>query len=381
MDRRVFLKGCGCCAAACVSASLGLEALLAARPARAQALLTELGYMAPRLSPYFTRLAGLAVQCTLCPRGCVVEEGGRGWCRVRENRGGDYYTLAYGNPCAVNVDPVEKKPLFHVLPGSQSFSIATAGCNMECLFCQNWEISQTRPDETMNYALGPEEVVDLAVRQGCATIASTYVEPTIFMEYMQDVGRAAHARGLRKVMHSNGFVEPGPLDDLCVVLDAACIDLKGFTEEYYAEMTGGKLQPVLDTLLRLRRNGVHLELVTLVVPGKNDDPATIREMCAWVAAELGPDTPHHFTRFSPRYKLPSLPPTDVATLESARRTAMETGLNYVYIGNVPGHEAENTWCPQCGALLIQRRGYTTTLKELRDGRCARCGLAVPGIWV
>lgn len=377
MHRRKFLRGC---AATCALASAGPALLLAPRSAPAETLLTAYGFMDPHPTPYFTRLANNAVQCTLCPRECVVQEGERGWCRVRENQGGEYVTLAYGNPCAVNVDPIEKKPLFHMLPGTQSFSIATAGCNLECLFCQNWEISQTRPDETMNFSMTPSMVADLALQYDCPTIASTYVEPTIFMEYMIDVGRAARERGVRKIMHSNGFVNPEPLDDLCRVLDAACIDLKGFTPEYYADMTSGELQPVLDSLVRMRANNIHLELVNLVVPSHNDDMTTIADMSRWIASELGPDTPLHFSRFVPRYKLQSLPPTPVATLEQARQTALDQGLHYVYIGNVPGHEAENTTCPNCQTLLIERQGYTTTIHNFAGGYCTTCNTPIPGIW-
>lgn len=381
MRRRDFLFSCARCALAAPLASLAPAALLALHPADALAGQgPQPGLPGVKRSPYFEPLPGNAVRCTLCPRGCEVEEGERGWCRVRENRDGAYYSLVYGNPCSVAVDPIEKKPLFHVLPGTLSFSLATAGCNFDCKFCQNWEISQARPDETMNYPLPPETVAELALRHGCASVASTYVEPTIFMEYMQDMGRAVRPRGLLKVMHSNGYVAEKPLNDLCTVLDAACIDLKGFTREYYSSMTEGELQPVLDTLVRLKARGVHTELVTLIVPGRNDDMGVIRDMCVWVRDLLGPDTPHHFSRFYPKYKLPGLPPTPVATLEQARRTAMEAGLRFVYIGNVPGHPAENTWCPDCGAELISRLGYRTTVKGLKHGACAKCGREIPGIW-
>jgi pyruvate formate lyase activating enzyme len=378
MDRRAFLTHCarmGGCALA-----LGAGLLPLAGTARAATLSVVPGLAPGHPSPYFAVRDGGALECTLCPRGCLLPEGGRGACRVRENRGGRLLSLAYANPCAVNIDPIEKKPFFHVLPGTASFSVATAGCNFDCGFCQNWEISQAAPEETRNFDLPPAALADLAVQNRCRSVASTYVEPTVFMEYMQDIGQAARERGLLNTMHSNGFVNEKPLADLCRVLDAACVDLKGFTEGYYRDMTGGSLAPVLATLKRLRAAGVHLELVTLLVPGRNDAVAELKAMSAWVRDELGPDTPLHFTRFVPRYKLKSLQPTPLGTLEEARATALSAGLRYVYLGNVPGHEAENTACPRCQALLIRRVGYRTTVEGLKDGRCVACGEAVPGLW-
>ncbi len=371
LNRRRFLAACAACAAG---------AVLPAPLARAGGPVHKAGQPGSRPSPFSTPLPDGAAQCTLCPNACALAEGERGRCRVRENRGGRVHTLVWGNPCAVNVDPVEKKPFFHVLPGTRSFSLATAGCNLGCLFCQNWEISQARPEDTLNYDLPPDAAVALAKRSGAASLASTYVEPTIFMEYMLDLGRLCRAQGLLKVMHSNGYVNPGPLDALCHVLDAACIDLKGFTETYYRDMCNGSLAPVLASLRQLRARGVHLELVNLMVPGRNDDPAEVRAMCRWVCGELGPDTPLHFTRFAPQYRLKTLPPTPQATLEAAYATAREEGLNFVYIGNLPGHPAESTFCPDCKALLIRRVGYSTRVEGLREGRCAACGRQVPGIW-
>jgi len=340
----------------------------------------EKGLIRRKLSPYFTPLSKNRIRCDLCPRSCEVEDGERGHCRVRENRGGRYYSLVYGNPCAVRVDPIEKKPFYHVLPASTSFSIATAGCNLNCKFCQNWEISQAQPDDTFNYDLTPEQVVALARTSQCRSIASTYVEPTIFLEYMLEIGRICQEADILKVMHSNGFIHEAPLRDLCRVLDAACIDLKGFSEEYYREMTGGSLEPVLATLKRLRELKVHTEIVNLVVPGKNDSPEQVRAMCRWIRAELGPDVPVHFSRFYPLYQLKSLPPTPVATLEQAWKIAGEEGLHFVYIGNIPGHSAEHTQCPQCRTVVIERVGYRVRLTRLDNGKCRNCGTLLPGIW-
>ena len=299
---------------------------------------------------------------------------------MRENVDGRYYSLVYGNPCAVHVDPIEKKPFYHVLPGTISFSLATAGCNLTCKFCQNWEISQAKPDDTLNYRLSPEQAVEAAARSQCRSIASTYVEPTIFIEYMLDMGRLARAQKVLKVIHSNGYINAAPLDDLCQVLDAACVDLKGFTDEYYRDLTEGNLNPVLATLKQLKDRKVHTEIVNLIVPGKNDDLQQIRAMSRWIKTELGPEVPLHFTRFTPLYKLKSLAPTPVATLEQAWKTALDEGLHFVYIGNVPGHEAEHTTCPKCKTRVIERTGYRVQTVHLQDGKCTKCGQPIPGIW-
>jgi pyruvate formate lyase activating enzyme len=299
---------------------------------------------------------------------------------VRENRGGTYYTLAYGNPCAVHVDPIEKKPLFHYLPGSASFSIATAGCNLDCRFCQNWQISQSRPEDLVNEEMTPEQVVDAALASGSRTVAYTYSEPTVFLEYMLDCAKLAHERGLRNVYHSNGYIAEAPLRELCGYLDAANVDLKGFTDDYYSDMCGGSLAPVLRSLRVLREEGVHLEITTLLIPGRNDDPETLRLMCRWIRQNLGPSVPVHFSRFHPQHRLTDVPPTPVERLEAARAIAMEEGLEYVYIGNVPGHEANSTYCPACGATAVRRIGYTADPSGLRGGSCRACGTALPGVW-
>jgi pyruvate formate lyase activating enzyme len=362
-------------AAALVVAAVGIAGLAAQERATA-----ERGLVEPVVASYWEPLPDKWVRCMLCPRTCVVPPGGRGYCEVRENRGGTYYTLVYGNPCAVHVDPIEKKPFFHFLPATTAFSVATAGCNLDCKFCQNWQISQARPEELYNYPLSPEELVEAAIRSGSRSIAYTYSEPTIFYEYMLATAKLAHERGLRNVCHSNGFINEEPLRELCQYLDAADIDLKGFTDEYYRDMTAGSLAPVLRTLEVLREEGVHLEITTLLVPGENDDPAELSAMCLWIRENLGPDTPLHFSRFHPQHRLQNLPPTPVESLEEARRIALESGLKYVYIGNVPGHEANSTYCPECGAIVIHRIGYSVDPCGLADGACSRCGTPIEGVW-
>ncbi len=371
LSRRRFLKAAACCALFCS---------LSGPPSPAFAQRGKKGLLGLKLSPYFQPLKDGKIQCRLCPRECIVPKGGRGFCGVRENRDGKYYSLVYGNPCAVHVDPVEKKPFYHLFPGSTSFSIATAGCNFRCKFCQNWEISQVTPEDTFNYDLPPEGVVELAKKAGSRSIAYTYVEPTIFFEYMLDTAKLAKKEGILNVYHSNGFIDPEPLKELCQFLDAANIDLKGFKEDYYGSMTQGRLAPVLRTLKTLKAAKVHLEITNLVVPTQNDDPDTVGKMCSWIKAELGPDTPVHFSRFYPLYKLRNLPPTPVTTLERNRRIGMEAGLEYAYIGNVPGHEGEKTYCPQCKKMVIFRQGYSIGEIHVNKGKCKFCGKPIAGIW-
>lgn len=374
LTKREFLKFCG------TSFCLLSAAQLFSFPKISHAQIAKKGLIKTKLSPYFTSLEGGEVQCDLCPRRCRVSKGKRGFCRVRENRGGKYYSLVYGNPCAVHLDPIEKKPLFHVLPSTTSFSLATVGCNFQCKFCQNWEISQASPEDVYNYDVPPEMIVRKAKEVGAHSIAYTYVEPTIFYEYMVDICQLAKGAGLLNVCHSNGFINPEPLRNLCKVMDAANIDLKGFTETFYRDLCSGELTPVLETLKILRKEKVHLEITNLVIPTQNDDLSGLKEMCLWVKEELGADTPIHFSRFYPLYKLRSLPPTPVSTLEKARNVALSTGLEYVYIGNVPGHEGEHTFCPKCKKMLIQRIGYMIGENHLKGGKCQYCGKPIPGIW-
>ena len=321
-----------------------------------------------------------SVECTLCPKACRLVPGQRGDCRVRYNDGGKLYSLVYGKVCAAHVDPVEKKPMFHFLPGTGAFSIATAGCNLHCLFCQNWEISQTDPEDAANRDMPPAQVAALAAQTGCASIAYTYSEPVIFYEYVEDTSRLAKERGIRNILVTAGFINSEPLRRLCKVVDGANVDLKGFTEKYYREVCFGNLRTVLDTLVTMREEGVILEVTNLIVPTLNDDMGTIREMCRWMAAELGPEVPLHFSRFTPMYRLKDLPPTPVQTLARARETALEAGLQYVYTGNVPGDPGEDTFCPSCKKLIIDRYGYRILRYDVVEGRCGFCGEGIYGMF-
>ena len=374
LTKRKFLKICG--ASFCVLSAAELFGF----QKTSQAQLARKGLIKTKVSPYFTPLSGGEIQCDLCPNRCRVSKGKRGACRVRENQDGKYYSLVYGNPCAVHLDPIEKKPFFHVLPSTTSFSLATVGCNFQCKFCQNWEISQASPEDVYSYDVPPEMIVKNAKDVGAHSVAYTYVEPTIFYEYMVDICQLAKKAGLLNVCHSNGFINPDPLKNLCKVMDAANIDLKGFTEAFYRDVCRGELAPVLETLKILRKEKVHLEITNLVVPTQNDDLSRLNEMCLWIKRELGGDTPIHFSRFYPLYKLRSLPPTPVSTLEKTRNIALSCGLEYVYIGNIPGHEGEHTFCPKCKKLLIKRVGYMVGENHLRGGKCQYCGKPIPGIW-
>lgn len=329
---------------------------------------------------FYTPLKNKLVQCNLCPRQCPIPDGKRGYCGVRENRSGVLYTLVYAKPVAIHLDPIEKKPLFHFLPGSNAFSIATAGCNLKCKFCQNWEISQARPEEVRYTVVEPAELVEQAVRSGARTIAYTYTEPTIFYEYMLEVAKLARQRGLKNIMHSSGYINEAPLRKLAPYLDAANIDLKGFSDQYYRDFAEGTLAPVLASLKILKGAGVHLEITTLLLPGYNDDSAMLDAMSRWIKENLGPDVPLHFSRFFPMYKLVSLNPTPVEALERARQIALNAGLRYVYIGNVGAHPAENTYCPACQKLVIGRRGFFISELNLVEGRCAFCKEKIDGVW-
>lgn len=329
---------------------------------------------------FWEKLEEKQVKCMLCPRECRVADVERGYCGVRENQGGEYQTLVYGTLCSANIDPIEKKPLFHYLPGTTAFSIATAGCNIECKFCQNWEISQFRPEQVKSVHVTPERLAEICRRRECPTIAYTYAEPVVFYEYMHDSAKAARAARVGSVMISNGYIREKPLRQLCEHLTGVKIDLKAFTETFYAEWCAGQLEPVKKTLLTLRDVGIWFELVVLIIPTLNDSPAEIEELSRWTAGELGPDVPLHFTRFHPTYRVTNLPSTPVPTLERCREIALKAGVRYVYAGNVPMHSAENTACHGCGNELIRRVGFRVVANRIEGGNCPKCGAEIPGVW-
>jgi pyruvate formate lyase activating enzyme len=320
------------------------------------------------------------IKCKLCPQKCEIEIGKEGKCHSNVNINGKLWNISYGNPCAVHVDPIEKKPLFHYLPGTEAYSIATAGCNLACLNCQNWEISQSSPKDTRNYDLMPEAVVSEARQAGCKSIAYTYSDPVAFYEYTLDTSILARQKGIRNVIVSAGYINPDPLRRLCKSIDAAQIDIKSFSDETYEMLNGGTLQPVLDTLKILREEGIWLEISNLVVPTWTDDLGMIKEMCEWMVENGLNSNPLHFLRFQPLYKLTHLPPTPVSTLDKARQIAMEAGMKYVYIGNVPGSDAVNTYCPKCKKMLIERQGFSLLQNNISDSKCKFCQEKIDGVW-
>ncbi len=329
---------------------------------------------------HWEALADSRVQCRLCPRQCQIADVERGYCGVRENHGGRLQTLVYGALCSANVDPIEKKPLFHYLPGTTAFSVATAGCNMECKFCQNWQISQFRPEQVESVDVPPDKLVAACKTRGVPTIAYTYSEPVIFYEYMHDSAAAARQAGIGSVMISNGYIREEPMRRLCRHLTAVKIDFKAYSDRFYTDWCAGELKPVVATLKTLKDVGIWFELVILIIPTLNDSPDETRAMSRWVLEHLGPDVPMHFTRFRPTYRVTHLPATPIATLDRCRRIALDAGVRYVYAGNVPTHPGENTSCHGCHELVIKRVGFRIAENRLKDGRCPKCGARIPGVW-
>ena len=320
------------------------------------------------------------VKCLLCAQGCALTAGQRGRCRARINVRGELRTLVYGRPIATQVDPIEKKPFYHFLPGSQAFSLATAGCPLRCKFCQNWQLSQASPEDYDVPYVPPAEIAASAVSRRAPVVAFTYNEPTVFTEYLLDIAAEGRKRGLRPVMVSCGFMNEAPLADMCRALDAIKIDLKGFSESFYRDVSSAALAPVLRSIGQIARSGTHLEIVNLVVPTLNDSEPMMDELASWVLREAGPDVPVHFTRFHPDYQLLNLPPTPEKTLERARQIAMGRGLRYVYVGNVPGHPGNHTYCPGCGRIVIRRQNFFVDELHVKDGRCEYCRTPIAGVW-
>lgn len=319
------------------------------------------------------------VKCLLCAHGCAIPTGKRGRCRARMNVGGEMKSLVYGRPLAIHVDPIEKKPFYHFLPGAAAFSLGTSGCPLQCRFCQNWQLSQSSPEDHPTEFTPPESLVSAAARRA-PVIAFTYNEPTVQTEYLLDVARAGREKGIRSVIVSCGFMNEAPLAEMCGILSAVKIDLKGFSPGFYREVSKAELAPVLRTIKQVARSGIHLEIVNLVVPTLNDSEKMLQGLADWVTGEIGQDVPIHFTRFHPDYQLQNLPPTPVATLERAREIAMKKGIRFAYVGNVPGHPGNDTRCPKCAKVVIGRRGFFVSESNLSGGRCRFCGQSIPGVW-
>jgi pyruvate formate lyase activating enzyme len=326
---------------------------------------------------------GKAVDCSLCNWRCHIPEGKLGHCRVRHNSGGTLFTLTYDKVCAANVDPIEKKPLYHFLPGSKSFSIACPGCNFQCAFCQNWPISQEVYEgaELDGEPYTPQEIVAAAKRGGCKSISYTYTEPTLFMELAAECGTLARSEGMDNVFVTNGYMTREAIDFAAPWLGAVNIDLKAFSEDYYKNLCKARLQPVLDTIEYIAKSTkIWMEVTTLLVPGENDSDEELKKLTAWLVEHAGPDVPWHISRFYPQYKYKDAGPTPVESLEAAFDIGRAAGLKYVYMGNVPGAGGEDTMCAGCGKMLIRRMGYTIVEHNLTANKCPACNIEIAGVW-
>lgn len=334
-----------------------------------------------REAMFYENAGGKKVRCGLCRFRCLINEGRRGICAVRENRGGTLYSLVYGKAIAEHVDPIEKKPLFHVMPGSRTFSVATVGCNFRCLHCQNYSISQPIQDtlQITGIDLPPEEIVAKALVSGCRSIAYTYTEPTIFFEYAYDTAVLARKAGLKNIFVTNGYITPEALACISPFLDAANIDLKGFSERFYREVVHAMLKEVLDSIIEYKRQGIWIELTTLIIPGWNDSDDELRGIARFIADKVGKETPWHVSRFHPTFKMTDRPPTPVTTLARARQIGLDEGLSYVYEGNVPEAGGEDTGCPACGEILIRRSGFYLAENRITEGKCPDCAALIDGI--
>jgi pyruvate formate lyase activating enzyme len=324
---------------------------------------------------------GARVRCHLCAYRCIVQPGKQGVCKVRFNRDGTMLTRVYGRTIAEDSDPVEKKPLFHVHPGSRSYSVAAPGCNLRCAWCQSWEISQLpRVKQVLTgSSSAPGEIVSSALRSGCRSIAYTYTEPTVFFEYAYDTARQAHGAGLANLIVTNGYMTHEMLEAFEPYLDAANVDLKAFRDATYRTHIRARLQPVLDSLKAIKRLGIWLEVTTLVIPGVNDDPSELRDLARFVADELGAETPWHLTRFFPAYEMAGVPATPIETLRHAREIGRAEGLDYVYAGSLPDAEAQDTLCPECGRTLIHRSGFNVVTNRIERGACPDCWAPIAGL--
>jgi pyruvate formate lyase activating enzyme len=377
MDKRTFVKG-ACMAVTGAFCIPGLSAISREMKSGKGKMPGELWKWSKESMHYEVTPRG--TKCMICPNECTLKAGETSQCKNRINHSGKLYTIAYGDPCAMNIDPIEKKPFFHFLPGSNAFSIATAGCNFACLNCQNWTISQSSPKETQNYDLMPDKVVEQAVLNKCKSIAYTYSEPITFYEYVYDTATLARKRGIRNVLVSNGYINEQPLRFLCKVIDGATIDLKSFDNATYLKLNAGMLQPVLDSLKVYKQEGVWLEISNLIIPSWSDNMDMIQKMCDWLFQNGFQDTPLHFLRFQPLYKLSQLPPTPVPVLQKAKEIAIKAGIKYVYIGNIPGTNDITTKCPHCGKLVIERNGHVVISNHTKGGKCEYCGTSIPGRW-
>ena len=383
LNRRDFLKGLLRGGAGLGLAVLGLRGLPGCGGPAGTAAVARWTPTAPPPSHelrFYRQLAEAAVHCRICFRNCVIQPGKLGDCYNVKNVEGRAYSLVHSLPCVLQADPIEKEPVFHMLPGTTTYCVGTASCNLRCKNCQNWEFTQRTLWEVQNLAASPTEVVRMAREAGCQAVSCTYNDPIAFYDYTLDIMEEARQAGLRTLCHTNGSLNEEPLETLLSLLDAIVVDLKGFSEAFYERVCEGRLTPVLRALERIGQAGTHLEIVHLVIPTWNDDPADTRAMCRWIVENLGPDVPLHFLRFFPTYRFQRLQATPMETLEQAVEIAQEAGIRYVYIGNVPGHARNSTYCPSCGRLIVERLHFAVNTVEVMEGKCRFCGQAIPGIW-
>jgi len=328
---------------------------------------------------YYKKLKDENVQCALCPRECVIKKNSYGFCNARKNIDGKLYSAVYSNPCAVHIDPIEKKPLYHFMPGEKALSIGTIGCNLECKHCQNWTMSRAKPEGIVTQKISPEEIIEIAVEKGCGIISYTYNEPTVFFEYMLDCAKIAKKKGLKNTIVSNGFINEEPLKELCKYIDGANVDLKSFNNKFYKDICSAWLEPVLESLKILKQKNVWLEITNLIIPTLNDNIKEIGKMCIWIKENLGADVPLHFTGFYPCYKLLDIPKTSPEILKKARKIALKTGIKHSYVGNVFAAEENNTYCPKCGKLLIERSVFSIIKNNIKNSKCS-CGEQIAGVF-
>jgi len=328
---------------------------------------------------YYKRLKGDTLQCVLCPWNCVIKNKKRGFCRSRENVDGKLFSLSYSKPCSVSLDPIEKKPLFHFLPGSKTYSVGTSGCNLRCKFCQNWTIAQRSPEEVKSKLMMPEEVILNAIKSNASSIAYTYNEPTVFFEYALEISKLAKKKGLKNVMVTNGYINTNPLHELYEHIDAVNVDLKGFSSEFYNSVCGVLFEPVLEALKEIKKTKTFIEITNLLIPTLNDDFKFVTKMCEWIVNNLGCDTPLHFSRFFPDFELDYIPKTSLDVMHKAREVALKSGLRYVYLGNMPVTNENNTVCPKCSKIVVSRDSFLNSEVRLKEGFC-ECGERIPGVW-
>ncbi|MBU1204921.1 MAG: AmmeMemoRadiSam system radical SAM enzyme [Nanoarchaeota archaeon] len=328
---------------------------------------------------YYKKLKDENVQCLLCPKKCVIKKDSYGFCNTRKNINGRLYSVVYSRPCAVHIDPIEKKPLYHFLPGSKALSVGTIGCNLECKHCQNWTMARARPEEILTEKITPDEIIELAIKNDCKIISYTYNEPTVFFEYMLDCAKIAKKKGMKNTIVSNGFINEEPLKELCKYIDGANVDLKSFNNKFYKDICSAWLEPVLESLKILKNKNIWLEVTNLIIPTLNDNLKEIKKMCIWIKENLGTDVPLHFTGFYPCYKLLNLPGTSPEILKQARKIALKVGIKYSYVGNVFAAEENNTYCPKCKKLLIERSGFGIIKNNIKNSRCS-CGEKIDGVF-